>query len=111
LNKHVYTLNGLTVVDVARQTKAEAWKKGLPCIWYKYSTPMTWNACNLSGVMNPGNIPINYTPADVTINTSTIDRSALLLTMPETSPSLNFTWTTKASEITHQGMAGSWIIL
>jgi hypothetical protein len=104
----MFTQNVLQIIDIFRTARAEAWKKGIPCIWYKYSTPMTWNNCNLSGSFSNG-VLTSFTPTDITINTSEIDRSALLVTVPD--PSLQFFWTTKTSSITHQGMAGAWIIL
>ena len=44
-------------VIVKRKGEVNAWRKGIPCIWYKYKTWITWNNfytdydVNLSGVI------------------------------------------------------------
>lgn len=111
MKRNNFVSNGINVVEAIRECEAEASKKGVVCIWYNYSTLFTWNNCNLSGVFTPGNVITSFTPANATQTTSIFDRTAFILQMPQTSPALQFTWTTKTSSITHQGMAGAYITL
>lgn len=88
--------------------------KGIPCVWYAYSTPFTWNDCELTGnVTLSGNVQnVPFTEIDETITIAVFDRTELAWgTVPLGSTSVTFDWTVTESRLTHQGMAGAWIEL
>lgn len=106
-------VNGFTAHEFHRISFGTAHRKGIPCIWYKYSTSFTWNDYHLAGDVTIEGTTINrsFTAANQNINTSTFDRSGLIDGALPGQGGFGYDWTTTESRLTHQGMAGDWIEL
>lgn len=108
-------INGFKVYHFNRESKVKALRRGIPCLWYSYSTPITWNNCNFTGFftfsLDGSTVPTSFTANNVTINTSEITRNGFVFANVPigSNNNITFTWTNKRTSATHQGMAGAWI--
>ncbi|MCB0649411.1 MAG: hypothetical protein KDC49_22230 [Saprospiraceae bacterium] len=103
-------INNVTVKHFTRKAFIEPYKKGIPCVWYRYSTPTYWNNCNLSGTLLVNGSPnvFTFTVADATVNTDHFERSHFVFAGSPAN-TYNYTWSSKRSSLSHQGMGGIWL--
>lgn len=112
--ENVFTVGGTLNIQLNRILKVLARRRGIPCAWYAYSTPITWNDCEFTGDVTLAGVTDNlvFTAANETTTSTSIDRSGLAWgTVPLGSTSVTFNWTVRETRTTHQGMAGIWIEL
>ncbi len=93
-------------------------RKGIPCIWYKYNTNITWNDfLNKILFINPNS---TSTQVGVWHEQNTVQFAKQILrshiyssfVIPENSLPIVFSdWCEVQTKATHQGMAGIWIIV
>lgn len=90
----------------SRFARVVARKRGIPCIWYKYKTTISW--FNFEFKINlDGEELIWDLPNSIHDDKKEVKRKELLLANGGTTPS--FTWTRAETSATTSGMAGIWL--
>lgn len=96
---------------VSRSALLEGRKKGIPCIWYGYSTVLTWNNFDFRYRINfNGTITSHTWTFGNTVQTSSgIHRHNQIQFYVANWDFCDFEWTKKRTSATSQGMAGKWL--
>jgi hypothetical protein len=98
-----FTVFGVFISQIRPQIGVVAERKGLPCIWYKYNTDITWNNFYVEYSIDfaPN---IVWTETDVTQYTKVIVRSHDLIDFDD---SPDVTWKRIISDVTTTGLGTS----
>lgn len=96
---------------VSRSALLEGRKKGIPCIWYGYSTVLTWNNFDFRyRIYFNGTITSHtWTFANTEQTSSGIHRHNQIQFYVENWDLCDFEWTKKRTSASSRGMAGKWL--
>jgi hypothetical protein len=98
--------------DYVPTVKATAKRKGIPCIWYKQTTDITWN--NFHFKISVDGIPdLDWTLPNFTVNakdfTVTSPQGAIYSGYPSNAPDV--IWTKQRSDVKTPGMGNKWLVV
>jgi|GEM_PF-3159625 len=102
----------IDIHTVSRYANLKAQKKGIPCIWYGYSTKMTWNNfhfeydISLNGTTTSQTI---WKESNLTKTTRNITRRKTIQTYVSNLQNYDFQWTKKRTSATLAVLNGKWI--
>lgn len=98
--------------DYFPTVKATAKRKGIPCIWYRYKTNITWN--NFHFKISVDGVPtLDWTLPNFTVNakdfTVTSPQGAIYSGYPSNAPTV--IWTKQRSDVKTPGMGNKWLVV
>lgn len=110
---NTYAFGVFTVESkVSAHSTVTAYRKGIPCFWYKYKTTMRWVGFRCEYDLNiGGNITTGHIWEGANIHKSSVNTLNRTKVLAEFDGRLSFDiqWTRVEIYTTHDGMAGDWI--
>lgn len=101
-------------VIVKRKGEIIAWRKGIPCIWYRYKTTITWNGFYTDYDVDKTGVKTYeiWQHADEQKYASSIDRSGdYYVYYLEFNQYFDCQWNKIKSKITTTGLGGEWMLV